>query len=353
MSVFLRKKEISNGRFSLYLDINVNGSRHCEFLRIYLKKNSPDNKQNLQLAQSIASTRQLEIQNNEYGFVPHFKRKANFIEYFDNLIKSRNNCSSVWLATKIHIQEFAGNTVPFSAINEQWLEQFQAYLLSKVKQNSAREYFSKLKQVLKTAVKEKIIQHNPSLNIKSIKSVETQRNYLSIEEVRLLANTNCRNANIKDAFLFACYTGLRFSDVQALTWENINGKKIEFRQMKTKGFEYMPLSDMAQSILQQISIRNGATVLPMKTNKIFNLGQKNTVRLALIKWAKDAGIEKHISFHTSRHTFATLLLTSDVNQFTIMKLLGHKNIATTQIYAKVIDQKKQDAVNRLPSISFV
>lgn len=350
MSVTLRKKIISKGRTSLYLDIYFNGSRHYESLKLYLKKDSQQNKETLQLAKSIASKRQLEIQNNEHGFISSFKKKANFIEYFEKIANGHNPKSDVWLSALIHLKGFEIYPISFSSVNEQWLEQFQLYLLKKVKTNTAKIYFSKIKHVLTLAVKEKIIQQNPANNIAHIKNEETQRTYLSIDEVKKLAATNCNNTDTKNAFLFSCFTGLRFSDVQALTWENIRGNTIEFRQQKTKSVEYMPMSDSAIAILKQVATKNGVAVLPLKTNKIFNFQHKVTVYRSLQRWAKDAGITKHISYHTSRHTCGTMFASSGVDVLTISKMLGHKDIATTLIYAKVVDAVKQEAVNKLPRI---
>ncbi len=154
-----------------------------------------------------------------------------------------------------------------------------------------------------------------------------------------------RNQEVKDAFLFSCFTGLRYSDVVNLTWDNISNDKIEFKQRKTGGVEYLPISQTAKDIL--VNSQNSKN----KSKFIFDVPTKVGIFKHIKKWVKDAGIKKRVSFHTARHTFATMALTQGVDLYTVSKLLGHKDISTTQVYAKIIDSKKDEAVNKLPILS--
>jgi site-specific recombinase XerD len=88
----------------------------------------------------------------------------------------------------------------------------------------------------------------------------------------------------------------------------------------------------------------------MPSKKVFGLRSRSQTRISIKAWVKKAGIDKAISFHTARHTFATLSLSSGADLYTVSKLLGHRNLATTQIYAKIIDTKKSEAVAMLPKI---
>ena len=171
-----------------------------------------------------------------------------------------------------------------------------------------------------------------------------------MEELQRLTVVKFRRPEIKRAFLFACYTGLRFSDLRNLTWKQIclNGTrhKLEFRQKKTGSFEYFPLSKTASKILT-----NGhGNLIHMPDAKVFKLPDRNNYNEDLKVLAKKEGIDKNITSHTGRHTFATLMLTKGVDIYTVSKLLGHKSLSTTQIYAKIIDQKKDEAVDMLPQI---
>jgi len=342
MSVKLRKRKLKSGRVSLYLDIYSSGQRHYDFLRLYLDGNRQANKETLQLAESIRAKRQLELQSQRHGFAAPFKRKADFVRFFADLAATKGEKDTAWRNTLQYLRRFTGGSVRFDAVNEPWLEALKVHLLENLAQNTARLYLAKVKAALNYAVRHKIIPVNPFSYVENIKHIESERTYLTVDELRLLAQTHCRNAEVRRAFLFACFTGLRVSDIRALTWNQIRGERLHFRQQKTSGQEYMPLSVSAQHLL-------GETGKP--DSPIFRLpGAQNSVNDIIAAWVLEADIDKHVTFHVSRHTFATMALSHDIHLYTVSKLLGHKDIATTQIYAKIIDKKKQEAVNRLPEI---
>ena len=152
---------------------------------------------------------------------------------------------------------------------------------------------------------------------------------------------------MKKAFLFSALTGLRWSDVKGLSWENVrnsekDGWSIHFTQKKTNKSECLPVSDQAIRFLGNKD---------QGTDKIFsNLKYHTWMNTQLQNWVRDAGINKKITFHCARHSFATLQLSLDTDIYTVSKLLGHRNLKTTQIYANVIDKKKVDAAKRIPSL---
>jgi integrase len=348
MSVKLRKRKLANGNLSLYLDIYHGGKRQYEFLRLYLTKDKTTSKETFQLAESIRAKRQLEIQHSEHGFIPHFKKKANFVDYFERIAVNKPSDHRAWNNTLKHLKEFTdGGRIQFSAVTEDWLETFKTYLLSRVSNNTAHLYFSNIKAVLKQAVKDKIIAINPGDHVSQIKKQNSAVTFLTLEEIQKLAHTHCRDHEVKRAFLFSSFTGLRLSDVRGLQWENINGDSIEFRQKKTGGFEYLHLSPMAKQILAE---RPDVRILNMRNSEVFRLPSQTRLHIVLKQWSNQAGLDKRVTFHTARHTFATLALTEGVDLYTVSKLLGHKTIQATQIYAKVIDEKKRAAMELLPII---
>lgn len=130
---------------------------------------------------------------------------------------------------------------------------------------------------------------------------------------------------------------LRWADVE----DSDNGCLLRFRQQKTKEQEYMYISEQARQLLGERNEKGGELFrLPTgwHTNNVIN------------QWVKDAGIDKHITFHCARHTFATMMLTLGTDLYTTSKLLGHRSISTTQIYARIVDEKKREAVERIPDI---
>ena len=206
-------------------------------------------------------------------------------------------------------------------------------------------YLRCLNCALNQAVRDEIISENPITKIDSdqrIKIPESTREYLTLEEVKTLINAPCRNVIVKQAFLFSCFTGLRIGDVQKLKWSDISKEegryKVKIVMSKTKKTLYQPLGKEAVKYLPECGNAPDGEF-------IFQL--PSTLNRTLKQWVHDCGIHKNITYHSARHTYATMLLTCGVDLYTVSKLLGHTQVKTTQIYAKVIDQKKDEAVNRL------
>ena len=205
--------------------------------------------------------------------------------------------------------------------------------------------------MLNWAVRNDYLSENPFTHIAAADRIhrpESKREFLQIDEIKKLIATECpTRPAVKNAFLFSCYCALRISDIVNLTWGDIHKDGDQWRVFtvmeKTKDPIYLPLSQQAMKWLPE---RGDAK----DEDKVFDLPSESRICIILDKWAKAAGITKHVTYHVSRHSFATMMLTLDVDIYTTSKLLGHKNIATTQIYAKIIDQKKDEAVNRVNDI---
>jgi integrase len=228
-----------------------------------------------------------------------------------------------------------------------WTNDFRKKIKDRpLSKSSKASYFCKLRACLNQAFEERIIPFNPVRGIENFKPDESRRMYLTIDEVRKLVETECEYPGIKRAFLFSCLTGLRRSDILNLTWGDIyqQGKftRIIFRQRKTGGQEYIDISEEAASLL-------GERGEP-KEHPFTDIFSPDCTNKYIRLWCMRAGIDKDISFHCGRHTFATMMLDIGTDLYTVSKLLGHKEIGTTQIYAKVMDKNKQAAVQRIPSI---
>lgn len=201
-----------------------------------------------------------------------------------------------------------------------------------------RSYFGIFNSALNAAVQADVIPDNPVNRLtpqERIKAPESKREYLSIDEIRTLIATECSHEIVKRAFMFSCYCGLRLSDVYALKWKDLvrDGDiwRVGIVMKKTATPNYLPLSKQATAWMPE---RGEAA----DSDNVFARLPKGQYLNDLIKaWEKKAGLSKHVTFHCARHTFATLMLTLDVDLYTTSKLLGHKNIVTTQIYAKIIE----------------
>jgi len=360
MKATLRKR-VKNGKVSLYLDYYHKGKRQYEYLRLYLVHkprtalDRATNKQTLQLAESIRAKRQIEIQNGYFGFNDKERINTSFLFYFKVLAEKRKDSDGNygnWNSAARHLSSFKRGDVTFNEIDTDWLEAFKEHLVNEARsknggqlsRNSTVSYFNKVRAALKQAVKDGIITRNPAQQVEGIKESETRREFLTLEELQKLSVTPCNTLLLRNAFLFGCLTGLRFSDIQNLTWGEVqhseeNGHYIRFCQKKTKGQETLPISDDAYKLM---GIRQ------LAENKVFEgLSYGNEVTQKLREWVIRAGIEKKITFHCSRHTHAVLQLSLGTDIYTVSKLLGHKSIKTTEIYAKVVDRKKMEAANRI------
>jgi integrase len=370
----LRVKKLANGNQSLYLDFYFGGKRGYEFLKLYLvpetsAANKEANRETLKLANAVKSKKIVELQNNAHGFsVVGVKSKINLVEYVENhAAKKQEQAGGVrrgthqsYLALAHHLKQYGGDKTNFKEIDKNYCMGFIDYLKTAKSQHNPQKniisgtqlfYIQKLSAVLYTAVADGIIVANPFLQIKSEerpKQNAREVNYLTIEEVRKLIDTPSFYTDITNGFLFSCFTGLRFSDVKGLTWGKLqkdsNGKTfIRFTQQKTQKWEILPVSAEAMKFLpERGDAKDGDTVYNLSSN-----GYNSVIKT----WVKAAGIDKKVSFHVARHTNATLLLSLEVPIETVSKLLGHADIKTTQIYAKVIDKSKRDAVDKLDGLT--
>lgn len=359
----IRQKELANGNMSLYLDIYWKGEREYDFLNLYLldAKNTVDREQNRQtmlVADQIKSQRLLDLQSGKYK-LKQTKMDHSFIDYFKQLKKDRLNSKGNygnWDAALKHLLSFTKNKdLKISDVDETWLMRFKHYLLNekltnageKLSQNSAHSYFNKIKAALRQAFEEKYINENPATRIRGIKQAETKREFLTWEEVEKITKQPCDAKKLKEAFLFSIMTGLRWSDIMKMKWSEVRGSKaggwyIQFQQQKTKDHEVLPITKEARDLLGEEKDKDERVFIGLKYNSKTNV--------ALARWLAKAGITRYVTFHCARHTHATLLLSQGVDIYVVSKLLGHKTIKTTEIYAKVSNIKKQEAVNKLPKL---
>lgn len=377
--VSLRQKKISKGRKSLYLDFyppiphpKTGKPTRREFLGLYIyeKPKTPIDKQHntetLKIGESIRQKRENFLNKPEI-YSQYEKEQLRlkelgeqcFVEYFKRLAKKRKGTNNDnWNAALNYLDTFTNGSLKFADLNQKFLEDFKEYLLNTksnrsnkttLSQNSAVSYFNKVKVALKQAYKDGILQYDLNAKVKPIKAVETRREYLTLEELNKLVKTPCNNPLLKRAALFSALTGLRFSDIKKMTWselEYINGQGyfLNFNQKKTKGVEVLPISEQAYSFTE-------GTENPkdMPQDKLVFEGLKYSAynNKYLFQWIGAAGITKDITFHCFRHTFATLQLFNGTDIYTVSKMLGHKDLKTTQVYAKIVDEAKRKAANKI------
>lgn len=354
----LRQRKMASGNISLYLDIYVKGKRRYEYLNLYLipensRADKEHNRQVYALADTIRAQRLIDLRNKRYNLNDEAVASPYLINYYSIVLERKRTelteaTIKVWSTTLYHLRQYIGqDKVTLEDTDDRWLQSFVEHLANEVTNNAARTYLAKLNAMFREAVKDGLLLRNPMASAELPKKEETHREFLTIQEVRAMAATECSDNEVKRAFMFGCLTGLRYSDIKALKWGDIRQQgqftRLVFRQQKTSKQEYLDISPQA---VQYMGARGADSA------NVFNIDRwfPQNVGGILREWARNAGITKHITFHSSRHTFAVMMLDLGVDIYTVSKMLGHKDIKTTQIYAELLDKRKQEAVLRIPEI---
>lgn len=387
MKVALRKKKLKDGSYSLYLDVTETNkaaekptielkksdpekykelfkkryTRQYEFLNIYIRKDmSKAQKDNLmRIAKELRSKREIELLNNEYGIKTFNKKNIAFTEYFNTVLQSKKkdksttaeSYDSTYKVLKNFLEKYHTNKrISFRDLDKKFLVQFIDYMKNEttLADSTIHLYFSKVAAVLELAVQEDIIEKSPVVFLNSHerpKFIKGDMEHLKSEELQKLIDTPCENKEIRDAFLFSCFTGLRRSDIKNLTWGNIVDGKLNLIVQKTNKKIDNPLSEDAIEILNN-RIKNN--VIPLPELKIFNLPSNSDLNIKLKEWVTAAGIKKHITYHASRHTYGCLCIRNGIPVEVLKDLMGHSNIQTTMRYVQIESEHLKEAVAKLP-----
>ena len=286
------------------------------------------------------------------------RMEQDFIAYFNSIIykvhpNSSNSIIVNWTRVGKLLSIFSeGKPIPFRKINVKLLEDLKLFMLTApqggnkkgtLSQNSAATYFSIVKAGLHRAFIDEYLTVDIAAKVKGIPELKVKRETLTLEEAELLAQTPCENEVLKRAFFFAILTGIRLCDIHELTWGEIQktstGWRVDFTQRKTHVVDYLPINEQAYSLCGEPGEHD---------QQIFaGLTGSSWISRPLKKWIAASGIKKHITFHCSRHTFATLQLENGTDIFVVKGMLGHTNVKTTQICAHIVDKSKRNAAEVL------
>lgn len=365
--VRLRAKLLANGNRSLYLDTYCEGKRSYEFLRLYLipEKTDSDKAINaavLKAATAIKAKRILALVSGKADIKLDCEDMS-AADWIGKIIEKKTGLRSHSSIRLMHrLMKHLAIHMPglrLKDIDRTFCVGFADYLRSATALNSKKalspatqyELLNALSITVNEAVRAGMIARNPMCLLNAserIKKPESTREYLNQEEVKVLIRVSESNIKAGDdvaAFLFCCFCGLRYSDAVALKWENIvdtaGGKEIRITMKKTKRQIAIPLSMHASSLLPAMG---------EPTDSVFSFPSYSVTLRKLRKLAEAADIKKKVTFHVARHTFATMMLTAGADLYTISKLVGHADIRTTQIYSKVVDRKKREAIALLDTL---
>ncbi|KUY30676.1 tyrosine-type recombinase/integrase [Elizabethkingia ursingii] len=376
MKITLKRKNLKDGQISLYIEyykgstIDINGKRihlrEFEYLKLYLNaepknaKEKKENKETLELAENILAIRKTTYIQGKFDIKSTTKSKRTFLNYFVEITQekqkqdSSNNYGN-WFSTFQHLKKIISPNMTFEEVDETFIKKVRNYIdydaRSKsnlpLSQNSKYSYFNKFKAALRSAFDDGYLSINYATKIKSFDQAESQREYLTFEELQSLSKSPCKYEILKRAFIFSCLTGIRWSDINAMTWSEVRDEgensRINFRQEKTDGVEYLYISKQARDLLSERQSPEERVFKGLKYSMTYNT--------EIVRWCNRAGIFKHITFHSARHTNAVLLLEGGADIYTVSKRLGHREIRTTAIYAKIVDKKMKEAAEMIPELN--
>ncbi|MFC6267482.1 site-specific integrase [Frigoriflavimonas asaccharolytica] len=376
MKISLNKRKLKDGRLSLSIEyykgseINDEGKRrhlrNYENLDSYLlsdpktAKEKKENKETLEFAENVLAIRKAEFVQGKFDIKNSTKSKRTFLKYFEELTeekqkKDSSNNYGNWYSTLQHLKNVISKNVTFDDIDEIFVKKVRTYFENEaitksnlsLSQNSKYSYFNKFKASLRSAFDDGYLSINYATKTKSFDQAESQREYLTFDEMQSLAKSDCKYPVLRNAFLFSCLSGLRWSDINNLLWSEVREEgeniKINFRQQKTDGVEYLYISKQARELLGLRKSQMDRVFTGLKYGMTYNT--------ELVRWCNRAGVSKHITFHSARHTNAVLLLENGADIYTVSKRLGHREIRTTAIYAKIVDKKMQEAAEIIPELN--
>lgn len=338
-------------------------SREPLNLFLYDKPKTPTqrlhNRENLRAVEAIRAKRLFEHETGKHRLDNNHVLTSSFFDYFQQLTDQKTAGSksnhSIWVSAFKHLKLY--HRLPdmtFEEVNQAFMEGFREHLIHEARtksgtplsRNTQYSYFNKLRFALNQAEREGLIRDNPNRAVKTIRAENTQRSYLTEDELRAMAEAECRYDVLKRAFLFSCCTGLRWSDINKLIWSEVepfyDHYRLIFKQQKTSGLQYLDLNPMAIQLM-------GKALAP--TERVFKgLKYSSWHNMELLRWAMKAGITKSVTFHTARHTFAVIQLHRGVDIYSLSRLLGHSELRTTEIYADIMETRRRDAMLSFPDM---
>ncbi|GGF49177.1 transposase [Echinicola rosea] len=315
------------------------------------------NKETMMQAEAIQASRQLDVHAQRFEFLNSGLEEMDLLEFFKKMVRNKWTSDSThanWQAAFKYFKLYTNGTCSNRDIDRAFCEDYKYYLNNctslksrtrKLSTNSKASYYGKFMLVLEEAYKRDYLTENFRLKVDGLKQEESVREYLTLEE---LNKTPCEVPKLREASIFSALTGLRWSDLIDLTWSQfhfsqVTGYYINIRHAKTNRSQTLNISRQAIEIIKPLIID--------PESRIFDgLKYSMWTNSKLSDWIMRAGITKKITFHCFRHTFATLQLSLGTDIYTASKLLNHRNVKTTQIYAKVVDERKREAVERIPDL---
>ena len=379
----LMAQSLSDGRDSLYLEyyfgfkmvesktgnIYKKADRRQERLNLFLWQSPRNplerqqNKEALEIAKKIRFERGQQLLEQGEGYRLKKDNDINFLDwvwaYYESYnkgdkrhIKRAHDVFIDFLKETPEYKKLASRIKP-DQLTKQLIEDFTEYLQHRFKGEGPHTLFARFKKIIAAAVEADVIRKNPCAGvIIKFDSNKLGKDVLSMEEIKQLISCHYQgeSVNIRRAFIFCLYAGLRWCDVKDLSFQNVDYSNhlLRFEQAKVKGHSsasgvIIPLNEALLNLIGQPTVEGNRNEL------IFPLPSHTMCLKALRRWVARAGIDKHITWHCARHSFAVNILNNGANIKTVASLLGHSGLKHTEKYTRAVDSLKQAAIDSLPT----
>lgn len=346
MSVILRQK-----KNHLYLDIYEHGRRNWEALHMTVPKDAAGRREVMALAEEYRRKREMQLFAQRHALTDPVKSKIKLIGYAEEKAKNYDKAAHLPKSIK-YLRPFA-KEILLRDVDETFIDGYRSCLLEQetLGTTSARHYLDAFKALMAQAVRDRLIEADPAKNVRTIKTKEAKRPFLTVDEIQALFNTPMTGEvlaqDCKRAFLLACFTGLRLGDLKTLTWGDIQREPepaISKVMNKTGEVITIPLVPSAWRILDDKQLhRRDELVFPA-------LAVSRSEYRPIARWRKKAGIQKKFGFHAARHSFAMMSLEASGDIYAVSRLLGHSDIEVTTKYLHFMDKRKKAILDALPDI---
>jgi integrase len=351
---FIKRLSKKGDKITFYYDFGRRaGQRPSTGIFIYTKPKDQIQKNHNREALALLETKksQLTLEKQSIGspYIPTHKFKANFLEYYEEYVAQNRRKANRHLSCSLkQFKLFVGRDfLSPTEITENFCKRFRQYLLDKYTGETPGGYYARFKWVVGVATSDGYFSKNPTESVAAKFNPSTRlKENLEVEEYLTLLKAPCLNEEVKAAFLFSCYTGLRWVDVKGLQWSDINGGVLTTRiiQAKTGRPVTLTLHPIAAAILE------GQKTKSRKSESVFALPTADGANKVLRGWVKKGGIKKHITWSCARLSFSILLQDRNVDDATVAYLMGHTT--TEQVrktYKRHRPKNEQETIRQLPS----
>lgn len=336
--ITLQKRKVKKGYYYRMI-YRINKKQYTEKINIIIFNQDPDRKIKMDMINRVVKNKYIEIGADQHQLIK--STQESFVSYYGRFIDTANLAGiHIYKNNLKYLRAFFKNK-PMKDVTRSDLRNYLDYLYSKVAIVTGNHYFLRTRRVLAHAADERLIPFNPADGIRKRPSpTQKIKDVIFIDEFReLLKHELCETDNgLKEACIFAYYTGMGLKDIRSLTWNNIRGGRLHYRRGKTESDVIIPLKDW---VIDQI---------PGKDKLFPNLPHESQVRKLLIRWAERANINKHLTFYCWRHSFAVNLLKNGSDPVTVAKYLGHSGLKNVMKYLAFIKGMEDDSPLRLPDL---